>query len=148
MSLVSHRNTLNIPYLPPGKSSFPPGDSVFTFLSPEVFSLPLGVPHSSDPQGSPPPPSIPWLQVELSDGTAHTITDAYAGKEYIIQVAAKDNEIGTWSDWSVAAHATPWTEEPRHLTTEAQAPGEPTLPPVLSVACTVTWLSPAPSDSL
>lgn len=70
-----------------------------------------------------------WLQVELSDGTAHTITDAYAGKEYIIQVAAKDNEIGTWSDWSVAAHATPWTEEPRHLTTEAQAPGEPTPAP-------------------
>lgn len=65
-----------------------------------------------------------WLQVELSDGTTHTITDAYAGKEYIIQVAAKDNEIGTWSDWSVAAHATPWTEEPRHLTTEAQAPGK------------------------
>ncbi|VFV20359.1 ciliary neurotrophic factor [Lynx pardinus] len=63
-----------------------------------------------------------WQHVELSDGTAHTITDAYAGKEYIIQVAAKDNEIGTWSDWSVAAHATPWTEEPRHLTTEAQAP--------------------------
>ncbi|KAH0627762.1 hypothetical protein JD844_008053, partial [Phrynosoma platyrhinos] len=45
---------------------------------------------------------------------------AYAGKEYIIQVAAKDNEIGTWSDWSVAVHATPWTEEPKHLTTEAQ----------------------------
>lgn len=70
-----------------------------------------------------------WLQVELSDGTTHTITDAYAGKEYIIQVAAKDNEIGTWSDWSVAAHATPWTEEPRHLTTEAQAPGEPASTP-------------------
>lgn len=70
-----------------------------------------------------------WLQVELSDGTAHTITDAYAGKEYIIQVAAKDNEIGTWSDWSVAAHATPWTEEPRHLTTEAQAPGKPAPSP-------------------
>ena len=80
----------------------------------------------------PSPPSysmVVWLQVELSDGTAHTITDAYAGKEYIIQVAAKDNEIGTWSDWSVAAHATPWTEEPRHLTTEAQAPGEPPLTP-------------------
>ena len=75
-----------------------------------------------------PAPSVAvWLQVELSDGTAHTITDAYAGKEYIIQVAAKDNEIGTWSDWSVAAHATSWTEEPRHLTTEAQAPGEPPL---------------------
>ncbi|XP_060092241.1 ciliary neurotrophic factor receptor subunit alpha [Heteronotia binoei] len=61
-----------------------------------------------------------WQHVELSDGTSHVITDAYAGKEYIIQVAAKDNEIGTWSDWSVAVHATPWTEEPKHLTTEAQ----------------------------
>lgn len=84
---------------------------------------------------APYPHPVLWLQVELSDGTTHTITDAYAGKEYIIQVAAKDNEIGTWSDWSVAAHATPWTEEPRHLTTEAQAPGEHPhpLPPVLSV---------------
>uniref|UniRef100_A0A3Q0QQN9 Ciliary neurotrophic factor receptor n=1 Tax=Amphilophus citrinellus TaxID=61819 RepID=A0A3Q0QQN9_AMPCI len=27
-------------------------------------------------------------------------------------VAAKDIEIGTWSDWSVAVHATPWIEEP------------------------------------
>nr|XP_020656347.1 ciliary neurotrophic factor receptor subunit alpha isoform X1 [Pogona vitticeps] len=61
-----------------------------------------------------------WQHVELSDGTSHIITDAYAGKEYIIQVAAKDNDIGTWSDWSVAVHATPWTEEPKHLTTEAQ----------------------------
>uniref|UniRef100_A0A8C5P6F7 Ciliary neurotrophic factor receptor subunit alpha n=1 Tax=Leptobrachium leishanense TaxID=445787 RepID=A0A8C5P6F7_9ANUR len=61
-----------------------------------------------------------WQHVELSDGTSHTITDAYAGKEYIIQVAAKDYEIGTWSDWSVAAHATPWTEEPKYITTEAQ----------------------------
>ncbi|CAM4672611.1 unnamed protein product [Lepidochelys kempii] len=60
-----------------------------------------------------------WQHVELSDGTSHTITDAYAGKEYIIQVAAKDNDIGTWSDWSAAVHATPWTEEPKHLTTEA-----------------------------
>ncbi|ETE61676.1 Ciliary neurotrophic factor receptor subunit alpha, partial [Ophiophagus hannah] len=65
-----------------------------------------------------------WQHVELSDGTSHIITDAYAGKEYIIQVAAKDNEIGTWSDWSVAVHATPWTEEPKHLTTEAQGAGE------------------------
>ncbi|XP_052526592.1 ciliary neurotrophic factor receptor subunit alpha-like [Tympanuchus pallidicinctus] len=73
----------------------------------------------------PPIPSTPCLiptcpQVELSDGTSHTITDAYAGKEYIIQVAAKDNDIGTWSNWSVAVHATPWTEEPKHLTTEVQ----------------------------
>lgn len=28
------------------------------------------------------------------------------------QVAAKDTEIGTWSDWSVAVHATPWIEDP------------------------------------
>nr|XP_054600175.1 ciliary neurotrophic factor receptor subunit alpha isoform X2 [Nothobranchius furzeri]XP_054600176.1 ciliary neurotrophic factor receptor subunit alpha isoform X2 [Nothobranchius furzeri] len=53
-----------------------------------------------------------WQHVELTDSTSHTITDAYAGKEYIIQVAAKDTEIGTWSDWSVAVHATPWIEEP------------------------------------
>ncbi|XP_030006013.1 ciliary neurotrophic factor receptor subunit alpha isoform X2 [Sphaeramia orbicularis] len=52
-----------------------------------------------------------WQHVELSDSTSHTITDAYAGKEYIIQVAAKDTEIGTWSDWSVAVHATTWIEE-------------------------------------
>ncbi|KAK1334368.1 hypothetical protein QTO34_005372 [Cnephaeus nilssonii] len=82
----------------------------------------------------------PWQHVELSDGTAHTITDAYAGKEYIIQVAAKDNEIGTWSDWSVAAHATPWTEEPRHLTTEAQAPETTTS--------TTSSLAPPPTTKI
>lgn len=81
-----------------------------------------------------------WQHVELSDGTAHTITDAYAGKEYIIQVAAKDNEIGTWSDWSVAAHATPWTEEPRHLTTEAQAPETTTS--------TTSSLAPPPTTKI
>lgn len=52
-----------------------------------------------------------WQHVELSDSTSHTITDAYAGKEYIIQVAAKDTEIGTWSDWSVAVYATTWIGE-------------------------------------
>ena len=124
-SLHSPRDILSV--LPPGKSSFPPG--VFSLLSPHKCShffwgcLTLVTPRVRRPYT--PPHPVVWLQVELSDGTAHTITDAYAGKEYIIQVAAKDNEIGTWSDWSVAAHATPWTEEPRHLTTEAQAPGEP-----------------------
>lgn len=138
--------------LSPRKSSFLPG--VSSLLSPEAFSLPLGVPHSPDSQGSLPPPTptpVVWLQVELSDGTAHTITDAYAGKEYIIQVAAKDNEIGTWSDWSVAAHATPWTEEPRHLTTEAQAPGEPVPTPslhcCLALSCSLQlFLGLGPSD--
>lgn len=97
---------------------------------------------------SPYPHPMVWLQVELSDGTAHTITDAYAGKEYIIQVAAKDNEIGTWSDWSVAAHATPWTEEPRHLTTEAQAPGEPPPTPLFSQwPALFAWSYLVPSNS-
>ncbi|XP_042304773.1 ciliary neurotrophic factor receptor subunit alpha isoform X2 [Sceloporus undulatus] len=77
-----------------------------------------------------------WQHVELSDGTSHIITDAYAGKEYIIQVAAKDNEIGTWSDWSVAVHATPWTEEPKHLTTEAQGAG---ALPVAEKEGTLQW---------
>ena len=61
--------------------------------------------------------------MELTDTTRHTILDAYAGKEYIIQLAAKDMEIGTWSDWSVAVHATPWMEEPSvpiTSTTEAE----------------------------
>ncbi|XP_063067169.1 ciliary neurotrophic factor receptor subunit alpha, partial [Engraulis encrasicolus] len=51
-----------------------------------------------------------WQHVELTDTTRHTITDAVEGKEYIIQLAAKDMEVGTWSDWSVAIHATPWVE--------------------------------------
>jgi len=51
-------------------------------------------------------------------------------------VAAKDNDIGTWSDWSVAVHATPWTEEPKHLPTELQITGETLTqpkPPALRV---------------
>ncbi|XP_036381844.1 ciliary neurotrophic factor receptor subunit alpha isoform X2 [Megalops cyprinoides] len=72
-----------------------------------------------------------WQHVELSDSTSHTITDAYAGKEYIIQVAAKDTEIGTWSEWSVAVHATPWMEEPKQVisTTEAEVIMETTPSP-------------------
>ncbi|XP_059845557.1 ciliary neurotrophic factor receptor subunit alpha-like [Hypanus sabinus] len=50
-----------------------------------------------------------WQHVEVTDVPFHTITDAYEGKEHIIQVAAKDSEIGTWSEWSKAVHATPWT---------------------------------------
>ncbi|XP_012995704.1 ciliary neurotrophic factor receptor subunit alpha isoform X2 [Esox lucius] len=70
-----------------------------------------------------------WQHVELSDSTAHTITDAYAGKEYIIQVAAKDTEIGTWSDWSVAVHATPWMEEPKQITSTTEQEPETTPSP-------------------
>lgn len=122
MSLLFLMNILKIPLPPPGEYEFPrKGPSLFFPWKCSHFLW--GCLTLLTPEGLPYP--VVWLQVELSDGTAHTITDAYAGKEYIIQVAAKDNEIGTWSDWSVAAHATPWTEEPRHLTTEAQAPGEP-----------------------
>uniref|UniRef100_A0A8C1GV59 Ciliary neurotrophic factor receptor n=1 Tax=Cyprinus carpio TaxID=7962 RepID=A0A8C1GV59_CYPCA len=73
------------------------------------------------------------MLVELSDSTSHTITDAYAGKEYIIQLAAKDMEIGTWSDWSVAVHATPWMEEPKPITSTTESdiiPGMHELPTV------------------
>lgn len=83
-----------------------------------------------------------WQHVELSDGTSHTITDAYAGKEYIIQVAAKDSEIGTWSDWSVAAHATPWMEEPKHLTTEAQIAETSTTTTTTTTTITTVYLQP------
>ncbi|XP_028660847.1 ciliary neurotrophic factor receptor subunit alpha [Erpetoichthys calabaricus] len=71
-----------------------------------------------------------WQHMELSDSTSYTITDAYAGKEYIIQVAAKDTEIGTWSDWSVAIHATPWIEEPKQIiiTTTTEADENETTP--------------------
>lgn len=31
-------------------------------------------------------------------------------------MAAKDTEIGTWSDWSVAVHATPWMDQPKQIT--------------------------------
>ncbi|RXM37079.1 Ciliary neurotrophic factor receptor subunit alpha [Acipenser ruthenus] len=95
-----------------------------------------------------------FCQVELSDSTSHTITDAYAGKEYIIQVAAKDTEIGTWSDWSVAIHATPWMEVPRqHITTTTEAGiAEPPKEPVVTCRSNTypkgfycTWHLPHPS---
>lgn len=76
--------------------------------------------------------------MELSDSTAHTITDAYAGKEYIIQVAAKDMEIGTWSDWSVAVHATPWMDEPKQITSTTEQE------PLLGTYPTLTLTLPLP----
>ncbi|XP_030623724.1 ciliary neurotrophic factor receptor subunit alpha [Chanos chanos] len=95
-----------------------------------------------------------WQHVELSDSTSHTITDAYVGKEYIIQLAAKDMEIGTWSDWSVAVHATPWTEEPKPITSTTEvevltditpSPAPPSAKPRVGVAAggcsTLLWSS-------
>ncbi|XP_016295688.1 ciliary neurotrophic factor receptor subunit alpha-like [Sinocyclocheilus anshuiensis] len=91
-----------------------------------------------------------WQHVELSDSISHTITDAYAGKEYIIQLAAKDMEIGTWSDWSVAVHSTPWMEEPKPITSTTESdiipettPGPPSAAPRVgepTAACsTLLW---------
>lgn len=66
-------------------------------------------------------------------------------------MAAKDNDIGTWSDWSVAVHATPWTEEPKHLTTEAQITGKTPkwhkIPGVLAME-TPNPVDPMPSAPL
>lgn len=39
---------------------------------------------------------------------------------FVQQVAAKDTEIGTWSDWSVAVHATPWIEDPLPITSTTE----------------------------
>ncbi|RVE65607.1 hypothetical protein OJAV_G00118110 [Oryzias javanicus] len=77
-----------------------------------------------------------WQHVELSESTSHIITDAYAGKEYVIQVAAKDTEIGTWSDWSVPFHATPWIEDPLPITstTEVDTPTETRTSPIPDAA--------------
>lgn len=135
MSSLSCRNTLTVSLF------LTLSRDIFISLSPKAFLIPTGVCASRALLRGVLTPLHPLVrQVELSDGTAHTITDAYAGKEYIIQVAAKDNEIGTWSDWSVAAHATPWTEEPRHLTTEAQAPGKLAFWPCTPAACwPVLW---------
>uniref|UniRef100_A0A8C5GZZ6 Ciliary neurotrophic factor receptor n=1 Tax=Gouania willdenowi TaxID=441366 RepID=A0A8C5GZZ6_GOUWI len=49
-------------------------------------------------------------------------------------VAAKDTEIGTWSDWSVAVHATPWFEDPMPITstTEVDFPTETKTSPIPS----------------
>ncbi|XP_057176522.1 ciliary neurotrophic factor receptor subunit alpha [Triplophysa rosa] len=91
-----------------------------------------------------------WQHVELSDSTSHIITDAYAGKEYIIQLAAKDMETGTWSDWSVAVHATPWMEEPKPITSTTESdiipettPGPPSAAPragePIAACSTLLW---------
>jgi hypothetical protein len=141
MSSLSHRDMLSVSPLPWGGPHSLEGCLCSPFPRGALASS--GCVSLSDLQRDLTLHPMVWLQVELSDGTAHTITDAYAGKEYIIQVAAKDNEIGTWSDWSVAAHATPWTEEPRHLTTEAQAPGEPALC-LCSLWLSWSALSPGP----
>lgn len=76
--------------------------------------------------------------MELSDSTSHIITDAYAGKEYIIQLAAKDMEIGTWSDWSVAVHATPWMEEPKPITSTTESDVIPGMHE-LSTVCLLSY---------
>lgn len=51
------------------------------------------------------------------------------------QVAAKDTEIGTWSDWSVAVHATPWIVNPVPSTPTTEVDSVPgTLQPQFKCA--------------
>uniref|UniRef100_UPI00398F5AE0 ciliary neurotrophic factor receptor subunit alpha n=1 Tax=Pristiophorus japonicus TaxID=55135 RepID=UPI00398F5AE0 len=76
-----------------------------------------------------------WQHVEVTDVPFHTITDAYIGKEHIIQVAAKDSEVGTWSEWSKAVHATPWMplrpeEDPEENPSNVSEPLTSTTPSV------------------
>lgn len=40
---------------------------------------------------------------------SHTITDALAGVEYRIQVRAREEYDGQWSEWSEPVHASSWT---------------------------------------
>ncbi|XP_060685218.1 ciliary neurotrophic factor receptor subunit alpha isoform X1 [Hemiscyllium ocellatum] len=79
-----------------------------------------------------------WQHVEVTDVPFHTITDAYMGKEHIIQVAAKDSEVGTWSEWSKAVHATPWTQlmptnEPVKKPNNVSEPFHSTTPSVTAI---------------
>ncbi|CAL9705739.1 unnamed protein product [Knipowitschia caucasica] len=42
--------------------------------------------------------------------STHTITDAVAGETYEVEVRAKDEYEGQWSEWSVTQHGRSWTD--------------------------------------
>lgn len=42
-------------------------------------------------------------------GRSHTITDAMPGVQYLIQLRAKEEYDGQWSDWSTPVNARSWT---------------------------------------
>ncbi|KAL7393467.1 hypothetical protein ABVT39_011273 [Epinephelus coioides] len=46
---------------------------------------------------------------DIRDRRSHTITDALAGVEYRIQVRAREEYDGQWSEWSEPVHASSWT---------------------------------------
>ncbi|XP_023256621.1 interleukin-6 receptor subunit alpha-like, partial [Seriola lalandi dorsalis] len=49
-------------------------------------------------------------QVMLIKGSrSHTIKDAMPGVQYLIQLRAKDEYDGEWSDWSIPINASSWT---------------------------------------
>ncbi|XP_044131133.1 interleukin-11 receptor subunit alpha [Bufo gargarizans] len=89
-----------------------------------------------------------WSTVETAN-LSDIITDAFMGMEHIVQVSARDFlDAGNWSEWSVEARATPWTntEEPEvasnvtnETTTEEPEPQvqEP-IDPVEKVAVVVS----------
>lgn len=54
-------------------------------------------------------------QVQMIKGERScTITDAMPGVEYLIQVRAKDEYDGRWSDWSAPIYASTWTGTVEH----------------------------------
>uniref|UniRef100_A0A8C6U0V2 Fibronectin type-III domain-containing protein n=1 Tax=Neogobius melanostomus TaxID=47308 RepID=A0A8C6U0V2_9GOBI len=58
-----------------------------------------------------PLPSISCQTVSISDhATRHTITDAKEGQDYEVQVRAKSEYEGQWSDWSPPQYGRSWTD--------------------------------------
>uniref|UniRef100_A0A3Q1BQC4 Ciliary neurotrophic factor receptor n=1 Tax=Amphiprion ocellaris TaxID=80972 RepID=A0A3Q1BQC4_AMPOC len=51
---------------------------------------------------------------------SQSINQSTNQSKFMYRVAAKDTEIGTWSDWSVAVHATPWIEDPLPITSTTE----------------------------
>lgn len=52
--------------------------------------------------------------LEMKNQFSDTITDVLPGIDYVIQLRARDEFDGVWSDWSAAVCARSWTGECRH----------------------------------
>lgn len=55
--------------------------------------------------------SINYQTVTAYERNRHTITDAQAGQEYMVQVRTKDEYDGQWSDWSEPQYGRSWIED-------------------------------------
>uniref|UniRef100_A0A3B4XV93 Fibronectin type-III domain-containing protein n=1 Tax=Seriola lalandi dorsalis TaxID=1841481 RepID=A0A3B4XV93_SERLL len=62
-------------------------------------------------------------QVMLIKGSrSHTIKDAMPGVQYLIQLRAKDEYDGEWSDWSIPINASSWTGTHTYVLGPGNAP--------------------------